>query len=206
MILGWQNIRHVDSVIKGVAWRKIMFVFVTGGSGSGKSEFAEKILAERADSGEERYYIATMIPFGEEGRRRIERHKRQREGRQFQTIECYRDLERLELPGNCDVLLECMSNLLANEMFQETEYDEREDIEQIPRNSICEKILLGVEHLLEQCRHVVVVTNEVFSDGNLYDKSTMEYINLLGQLNQRLAQRADIAVEVVYSIPVYHKG
>ena len=173
-----------------------MFVLVTGGSGSGKSEYAEKMLCAMEDSRGDRYYIATMMPFGEEGAQRIKKHRKQREGRHFETVECYRDLETLALPGSGDALLECMSNLLANEMFGEEACQE----------DACKKILLGVENLLRQCRHVVIVTNEVFSDGNLYDESTAEYIRLLGQINQRLAQMADIVVEVVYSIPIYHKG
>lgn len=169
-----------------------MFVLVTGGSGSGKSEYAESLLCEMGDNPAGRYYIATMIPFGEEGKQRVKRHQKQREGRYFKTAECYRDLDRLELPGSCDVLLECMSNLLANEMF---------DV----GGDACARILQGVEHLIKQCRHVVIVTNEVFSDGNIYDESTQQYICLLGQINQKLAQMADDVTEVVYSVPVYHK-
>ena len=55
-----------------------MITLVTGGSGSGKSEYAEGLLLECEDCA--RYYIATMEPGGE-GRRRVERHKRLRRGR-----------------------------------------------------------------------------------------------------------------------------
>ena len=44
-----------------------MLILVTGVSGSGKSEYAEKICCDLAD-GEKKYYIATMQPFGAEGR------------------------------------------------------------------------------------------------------------------------------------------
>ncbi len=40
-----------------------MFQIVTGGSGSGKSAFAEALAMEL---GKKRYYIATMYPFGED--------------------------------------------------------------------------------------------------------------------------------------------
>ena len=48
-----------------------MFALIFGGSGSGKSEYAEKLSCELAQKNE-KYYIATMIPYGEEGKKRVE--------------------------------------------------------------------------------------------------------------------------------------
>ena len=56
------------------------------------------------------------------------------------------------------------------------------------------------------CSHLVIVTNEVFSDGCEYDDSTTDYIRRLGELNVKLAKAADTVVEVVYTIPVVLKG
>ena len=76
-----------------------MLILITGGSGSGKSEYAENTAKELAEKeGLSLYYIATMKPFGEEGRRRVERHHRLREGKGFETVECYVDLKNQELP------------------------------------------------------------------------------------------------------------
>ena len=52
-----------------------MFHLITGGSGSGKSEYAEsevERLAHLTES-EEKYYIATMFPYGEETLQKIRR-------------------------------------------------------------------------------------------------------------------------------------
>ena len=57
-----------------------------------------------------------------------------------------------------------------------------------------------------RCSHLVIVTNEVFSDGCEYDDSTTDYIRRLGELNVKLAKAADTVVEVVYTIPVVLKG
>ena len=93
-----------------------MMHLITGGSGSGKSAYAE---AQVLAAGEgRRIYIATMIPRGEEGRQRVSRHRLLRAEKQFETIECYTSLQALTLPENGTVLLECMSNLVANEMFE----------------------------------------------------------------------------------------
>ena len=53
-----------------------MLIIITGVSGSGKSEYAEQICCRLARDNK-KYYVATMQPFGEEGRIRIEKHKRQ---------------------------------------------------------------------------------------------------------------------------------
>ena len=50
---------------------------------------------------------------------RILRHRQMRAGKGFETVERYTDLKGLKLDPDSVVLLECMSNLTANEMFQE---------------------------------------------------------------------------------------
>ena len=50
------------------------------------------------------------------------------------------------------------------------------------------------------------VTNEIFSDGILYEGESEKYKEQLGQINCNLAEMADAVVEVVYGIPVWHKG
>ena len=97
-------------------------ILITGGSGSGKSAYGEKRILEAGEM--TRYYIATMEVFGEEGRKKVERHKKLRQGKGFITIESPKDvgrekvLEMLRPDGQKKaVLLECISNLTANEMF-----------------------------------------------------------------------------------------
>ena len=71
---------------------------------------------------------------------------------------------------------------------------------------VAEKITEGVKNLLSQAKHVVIVTNEIFSDGILYEEESEQYKKELGQINQKLAEMAEEVVEVVYGIPVWHKG
>ena len=170
-----------------------MLTIVTGGSGSGKSAFAEdKVLA----FGEaQRVYIATMHPFDEESHKRIERHRKMRAGKGFETVECYTGLKDVKLPSGCVVLLECMSNLVANEMFEE----------QGAHEQTVKDIISGIDELVRQEAHVVIVTNEIFSDAVVFDKEMASYLEYLGKINQAVALRADEVVEVVYGIPVYQK-
>ena len=171
-----------------------MLTLVTGGSGSGKSAFAEDRVLSFGDA--QRIYIATMHPFDEESHKRIERHQKMRAGKGFETVECYTGLKNVKPPAGCVVLLECMSNLVANEMFREDGF----------HPEVSEKITEGVRNLLSQAEHVVIVTNEIFSDGILYEGESEKYKEQLGQINCNLAEMADAVVEVVYGIPVWHKG
>ena len=173
-----------------------MMILVTGGSGSGKSSFAEDCIVSFGNA--RRIYIATMYPFDEESKKRVKRHQAMRQGKGFDTLECYTGLVRAAIPEGSTVLLECMSNLVANELFVK---DGMTHMDQTAG-----KILNGVSRLKEQCAHLVIVTNEVFSDGMLYDEWTRNYIKCLGIVNQYLSQMADQVIEVVYTIPVMQKG
>lgn len=73
-----------------------MITLITGGSGSGKSAYAEKYICHVSNEKgyKEKYYIATMQVFDDEGQRKIDRHRRLRAGKGFITIEQHRDIKR----------------------------------------------------------------------------------------------------------------
>ena len=91
-----------------------MLTLIIGGSGSGKSSFGEE-LAQKSNS--KLCYLATMIPYGDEGKRRVERHLKLRKGKGFETIEEYMDIGNIDIPYGSCVLLEDLPNLVANNMF-----------------------------------------------------------------------------------------
>lgn len=171
-----------------------MMVLVTGGSGSGKSAFAEDKILSFGEG--RRVYIATMHPYDQESHLRVQRHRKMREGKGFETIECYTGLSSLEFEKDHVLLLECMSNLAANEMFEETGAGAH----------TVEAILEGVKKIKAQAKHLVIVTNEIFSEAAAYEGDTVRYQEYLGKINQKLGQMADEVVEVVYGIPIWLKG
>ena len=75
-----------------------MHALVIGGSGSGKSAFAESLLLSLPAP---RYYIATMENDGPAAERRISRHRALRHGKGILTRECPRGLHALssDSPG-----------------------------------------------------------------------------------------------------------
>lgn len=171
-----------------------MLFLITGGSGSGKSEYAEEMVVKLEEA--PRLYIATMYPFDEECHERIRRHRAMRAEKGFATLECYTGLKDADVSGYGTVLLECMSNLVANELYQEGGAKER----------CVEAVLEGILKIRKQCRHLLIVTNEIFSDGIEYDRETRRYQEYLGRINRQIAEMADAVVEVVYSVPLVHKG
>lgn len=176
-----------------------MIYLITGGSGSGKSEFAEKTTLEISKN-KERYYIATMKVYDDEGLKKVEHHRNMRDNKGFKTIECPDNIGEIIDQYNffsSTVLFECMSNYLANKMFGE---------DNIISNNILSEIISDISNLSKICNNLIIVTNEVFSDGVLYDTLTQEYISYLGSINQELSKIADQVYEVIYGIPVCLKG
>ena len=173
---------------------------IIGGSGSGKSAYAEDYMVSISED-RKKYYIATMQIYDEEGKRKVERHRMLRGGKGFSTIEQPVDIgkaaEKMEAEDRT-ALLECVSNLTANEMFSG----------EVPgtEEAITEKIVGGIAVLNRELTHLVIVSNNVFEDGNVYDKTTMAYIRAMGHINQKLAEMADEVVEVVVGIPIVIKN
>lgn len=170
-----------------------MTILLTGGSGCGKSTYGESLCLRFPQP---RYYVATMRPYGEEGARKIARHRAQRRDKGFQTIERQTDLAALRLPQRGTVLLECLCNLTANEMFDELG-NERDPFDDI---------VAGITALAAQADNLIVVTNDVGGDGAVYSDSTLRYIRILGRLNARFAAGFDQVTELVCGIPLARKG
>lgn len=170
-----------------------MLTLVVGGAASGKSEYAERLVLQTALP---RYYLATMQVWDAECAARVEKHRRMRAEKQFETLECPLHLGTVHLPARGTALLEDLGNLTANELYDPTGAGE----------AAASAILDGLDRLAAQCEHLVVVSNEVFSGGANYAGDTDRYLKALAQVNNALAARADAVVRVVCGIPVYHKG
>ncbi len=170
-----------------------MMILLTGGAACGKSSYAEDIAVSLPGP---RYYIAAMKPYGSEGQAKIARHRCLRAGKGFETVERYTDLAGLSLPERGTVLLECLANLTANEMFDE----------QGSMRDPVGDILRGVASLKAQCDALIVITNEVGRDVNAYGEGTLAYIEALGRINSAVAAQADCVMELVCGIPLLLKG
>lgn len=167
-----------------------MRALITGGSKCGKSSFAES-LALRLAGARPLVYVATMEVFGPEEQAIVARHESKRAGKGFLVLEQARGLCSLQVPEDAVLLLEDVPNLLANEMFG---------------GAGPEGAYAGIAGLLPRCRHLVLVTNEVGSDGASYLPETLAYVEELGRLNRSLAALSDSVVELVCGLPHTLKG
>ncbi len=185
-----------------------MIVFVTGGSGSGKSEYAEQlavelkekelrrrreVLKDQPDTAQLKLvYLAAMRPADAESRERIRRHRAMRAGKQFETREQYTRLEEIATDKNEILLLECLSNLMANEMFSKEGRGEQ----------AAEAVQKGICRLAKRCCHLVIVGNNMFEDDLNYDGGALEYLRETARVHRFLGETAAQIVEVVCGIPV----
>lgn len=158
-----------------------MFYLVTGPEKSGKSAKAETLAVSLGDN---RIYLATMIPFGEEGEKRIEHHRELRREKGFQTVECPVFIQRLKFGENAVVLLECILNLTANLYFGTADSPPHSAEDTI--RLVCE----NVNELKKNCQELVVVTSQMEYDES-YDEETRSYIEAVHEINRRLEQTAD---------------
>lgn len=189
-----------------------MLHIVYGGSASGKSSYAESFAMSLQGEGR-LLYIATMYPYkwntteiDPETMQRIERHRAMRADKGFDTVECYRHVEHIVAKRQDVLLLECMSNLLANEMYLEPDSNAGSDMSET-MSPVSNKIVQALIDLSTRVQELVIVTNDVFSDGGslTYDESTREYVKNLAEINCALARVAETVTEVVCGIPVIVK-
>ena len=176
-----------------------MLHIVYGGSASGKSSYAESFAMSLQGEGR-LLYIATMYPYkwntteiDPETMQRIERHRAMRADKGFDTVECYRHVEQDSDDGG---LAETMSEV------EKTGVGMSETL-----SPVSKKIVQALVNLSTRVQDVVIVTNDVFSDGGslTYDESTREYVKNLAEINCALAREAATVTEVVCGIPVIVK-
>lgn len=163
-------------------------ILISGENGSGKSVFAEKTASS---FGGKLYYIATMIPETADDHARIEKHKKQREGLGFTTLELPYGFSDVKFKTDPVILLEDVSNLLANNIFE--------------KKKTADEVFDDIQSLAEKCKVVVAVTiSGLKNDG--YDEETAMYIDSLNKINKRLYDKASAAVKMIDGKPVFIKG
>ncbi len=165
-----------------------MMILIMGKNNSGKSSYAEELAVWL---GKTRYYIATMLPYGAEGASRVQKHKAQRAGLGFITLELPYTVSDAAVPADAAVLVEDVSNLLSNAMFDKgvSEAEVFDDIKTLCRRVDC----------------VIAVTISEFDPG-VYNEETRRYIRALQSLNQQLYTLADAVVEMCEGTPIFRKG
>ncbi len=167
-------------------------ILILGGARSGKSTFAERLAA---NSGKRVAFIATATAGDADMQDRIARHRASRPTT-WTTIEEPLDLVHAlqEASNRADVvLLDCMTLWLSNWMGQQEFLEDEVN----PVNSSTEHILSVLEAFLASVRTlpiektVLVVSNEVGLGIVPMHPLSRAYRDMLGWVNQRIAQDAE---------------
>ncbi|MGX1981859.1 adenosylcobinamide kinase /adenosylcobinamide-phosphate guanylyltransferase [Thermolongibacillus altinsuensis] len=180
-----------------------MIVFISGGVRSGKSRVAEQCAQRLADEGDRLHYIATAKKTDEEMAERIRHHQLQREKGRWKTWEQPHTLrEIVSFFHTCDVvLLDCLTNLWANEMFQDEQWQIEEKMQKRAQN-----VYRDILDLASRTKGLVIVSNELFNGGVPSDAGTYLYMKGLGWLHQQIVAVSSVAIVMQYGIPIVKKG
>ncbi|WP_061301148.1 bifunctional adenosylcobinamide kinase/adenosylcobinamide-phosphate guanylyltransferase [Clostridium botulinum] len=173
-----------------------MNCLIIGGSKSGKSNIGEKIALSL--NKDKVIYIATMSPYDDEDKKRVEQHIINREGLNFITLEQFRDLnETVKYINKEDtILIDSITSLLINEMFI------KNDIIKYPSL----KIINDIKEIINTVKNVVIASDYIFSDSIEYDEISENYKRELGKINKELADICDTVMECSFSNVKVHKG
>ena len=181
-----------------------MKYLILGGSKSGKSMYgqnlARDIYKKARNIYKEKgklYYIATMKPFDEEDKVRIENHIKDRVGYGFSTIECHKNIISILDSVNEDdiVLIDSITSLLTNEMFNGKEFNK----------NVYSKIANEILEIGKKAKDLIVVSDYIFSNSFLYDEYTNTFLRELSYITRILAKNMDYVLECSYGNVYYHK-
>jgi len=163
---------------------------VLGGARSGKSRHAESIVMKVTPPW---IYVATAASGDDEMAARIAAH-RARRSTDWRTVEAPRDLAGAlaAVPAGGAALVDCLTLWLANLMLADADIAAESD---------------RLERVLAQAAGpIVLVSNEV-GLGIVPDNAlARRFRDAQGELNQRLASRADRVVFMVAGLPLVVKG
>ena len=176
-----------------------MKIFISGGCKNGKSAYAQLLALKMRKPGAPMYYLATMIPADGEDEARIARHRHERGGYGFETVEAGRDV--FAAIKKCDkqgaFLLDSATALLANEMFLP-------DGRTVPDAYI--KVAHDIAEVLEMTGDIIIVSDFIYSDANIYDSLTESYRRGLAYIDRQTARACDVVLEACGGACTVHKG
>lgn len=164
--------------------RKRTITLILGGARSGKSRYAQKLASELKRVA----FIATARPSDSEMRRKIAQHRSERPA-SWETIEAPTDLANAikSRSTKAIIIIDCLTLYLDNVMRAK-----RGAVIEIERrlHQVCEAIRTSKSS-------VIVVSNEVGCGVVPAFRSGRRYRDLLGQLNQQIAEMADRVIFMV---------
>jgi adenosylcobinamide kinase / adenosylcobinamide-phosphate guanylyltransferase len=182
-----------------------MIVFISGGVRSGKSKVAERCAEKLAAPEFSLHYIATANANDDEMKQRIIHHQKRREKQTMPWTTWEQPVFLDHLVGSFTkrdvVLLDCLTNWLANELFCDDSWKEE---------TLCFRkaayMWETLQRLAGACKALIIVSNELFCGGVPDDIGTYHYMKMLGWLHQQIVEEAEVAVLVQHGLAAVKKG
>src|SRR5665647_1001492 len=174
-------------------------VLITGGARSGKSTYAEKLATETKGRV---LYIATSIPFDDEMKDRVKKHK-ERRPTTWNTFEGYKNLKQVFYNSEMHfdtILLDCITIMVTNLMFERAgeNFDDlnNQDIDKM-ENEIVQEVVDFLDEAEKRLKTIILVTNEIGSGIVPEYKMARVFRDIAGRVNQYIAGRAQEVYMVV---------
>ncbi|PLX98136.1 MAG: bifunctional adenosylcobinamide kinase/adenosylcobinamide-phosphate guanylyltransferase [Desulfuromonas sp.] len=166
-------------------------VYITGGSRSGKSSYAQKLAEEHVG---DLLYVATAEVRDDEMAVRVGRHQAER-GERWQVLEEPLQLAEAIPPAAGEaaaILIDCLTLWLSNQL---EEYGDKE-------LKIYHEATTLIEALRQLNATTYIVSNELGSGIVPENRVARTFRDLAGLLNQKIAEAADEAWLVVSGLPL----
>lgn len=168
-----------------------MIYYITGGTRSGKSRYAQTLALELTDRP---LYVATARRWDTDFEQRIQRHQDDRDKR-WTSYEVEKQLSSLPLSGRV-VVVDCVTLWLTNLFI-----DNLQDIDRC-----LEEFRQEVDQLVKLEAVLIMVSNELGMGMHAHTDTGRKFADLQGWANQYLAKIADKAILMVSGLPLSLKS
>lgn len=164
-----------------------MIIYISGGTRSGKSSYAQKLALEKSKNP---VYVATAKIWDEDFAARVERHKAER-GPEWRLLESETNIHLLPIENEV-VVVDCVTLWLTN-IFMEY----REDIEKS-----LNAFKMQVGELRRKDGTFIIISNEIGMGLHAETALGRKFTDLHGWANQYVASIADEAIFMVSGLPL----
>jgi adenosylcobinamide kinase / adenosylcobinamide-phosphate guanylyltransferase len=164
-----------------------MIYYITGGTRSGKSSYAQKLALSLSDNP---VYLATSRKWDDDFKNRIKRHQQDRDER-WENIEEEKNPSKLALRGRV-VVLDCVTLWLTN-FFSDTKYQVDDTLSLIKDE---------FDKLAAIDATWIIISNEIGMGMHADTEMGRKFADLQGWINQHIAAKADKAIFMVSGLPL----
>ena len=170
-------------------------ILVMGGCRSGKSSYALELAVQI--SGDKKLFVATCIPYDDEKKDRVAKHKKERDKKWLTIetpIEIYNTIKEKSITMDV-ILIDCLTLWISNLMG---------------KNLDDQEIFTEIQKLILSCKEascsVIIVSNEVGAGIVPENSIARRFRDIVGFANQKVASSTNKVTWMVAGIPVPIKG